>query len=165
MNADHDKQDELQKMLAAKRNAPSPPRALKGFSESVIHRLQKPEPPEELSLREQIAHLIESKPVLVCLSGVVVFGCLAAGLVASLRVAPAEPEKTAINQEDKTIVSPTTAHLGKPVAHPLQATSPAALPALDSPAVVSEPYPVTGARFQPVRATVPPTPAPQSGSK
>lgn len=149
MNADHDKQNELQKMLAAKRNAPPSEQTLKGFSASVIHRLQKPEPPEELSLREQLVHLVESKPVLVCLSGVVVFGCLAAGLVASLRVSPAEPENAAIGQAEKTIVSPTPAHLTPPSVHSLQSTSSAALPSLDAPAVVSEQYPVNGSRFQP----------------
>jgi hypothetical protein len=151
MDADHDKQSELQRMLAAKKPVAPPQRVLKGFSESVIDRLQKPEQPEELTLREQMAQLMESKPVLVCLAGLTVFGCLAAGLVASLRVSPPKPDITAANQEDKLVVAPAPARAAKPVLTPQQPA--AVLPAIDRPAVASEPFPYSGSRFQPARPT------------
>lgn len=161
MNPDHDKQDELQKMLAAKKNVAPPRRALKGFSESVIDRLQKPEPPREMSLRAQVEHLIESKPVLVCLSGLVVFGCLAAGLVASLRVNPPQAENAVAGQEDKSIVAPTA----RPTANPPLPIAPAALPAMDKPAVASEPFPYNGTRLQPVPASSPASATPAGDGK
>ncbi len=156
MDADHDKQSELQRMLAAKKPVAPPQRVLKGFSESVIDRLQKPEQPEDLTLREQMAHLIESKPVLVCLAGLTVFACLAVGLVASLRVSPPKPDVTAAKQEDKVIVTPGPAQAAKPISSPPQPA--ASLPAIDRPAVVSEPFPYNGTRFQPTPAVASPTP-------
>ena len=161
MNPDQDKQSELQRMLAAKKNAAPPRRALKGFSESVIDRLRKPEPPHELTFREQVEHLFESKPVLVCLSGLVVFGCLAAGLVASLRVNPPQAENAVAVQDDKSIVAPSA----RPAASPPQPVAPAALPSMDKPAVVSEPFPYNGTRFQPARASLPATATPADGGK
>lgn len=147
MDADHDKQSELQRILAAKKPVTPPPRVLKGFSEAVIDRLQKSEPPEDLTFREQMTQLLESKPVLVCLAGLVVFGCLAGGLVASLRVSPPAPEVSAVNQEDKSIVAPVPARTVGPMPSPPQ--PPAAFPAIDRPAVVSEPFPYNRTRFQP----------------
>jgi hypothetical protein len=151
MDADHDKQSELQRMLAAKKPVAPPRRVLKGFSEAVIDRLQKPEPPEELTFRDQMAHLIESKPVLVCLAGLTVFACLAVGLVASLRVSPPKPDITAANQDDKVIVAPPPSQAAKPISSPPQPAM--TLPAIDRPAVVSEPFPYDGTRFQPARPT------------
>src|SRR5881628_3722371 len=92
MNADHNRlQEELQKMLALKRHEAPPPRFFRTFSERVIDHLNKPEPPAPPTLRHRLGLDIDSRPVLVCASGVVVCGLLVVGLIASLRVGPPKP--------------------------------------------------------------------------
>jgi len=148
MNADHDKQSELQRMLASKKPAAPPSRFAKGFSETVIERLHQPDVPAEQSLSQRFAQVMESKPVLVCLSGLVVFACLALGLAASLRVSPPK-EQSVSNDETKFVVAPPPSArvevappLGQPHGHGTR-------PSIGNPAVVSEPFPGDGTRFQP----------------
>jgi hypothetical protein len=148
MNTERDKQSELQKMLAAKKHEAPPPRFSNGFSETVIDRLQHPEAPGEQTLAQRFMQAMESKPVLVCLSGVVVFACLAVGLVASLRVSPPKADQSVASEESKFVVAPppsarveTAPQLGR-----LDGRRPQSI---HSPAVVSESFPTDGSRFQP----------------
>ena len=89
MNPDLDKQDELQKMLALKRHETPSPRFFKGFSGHVIDRLHAPEPPVDQAWWQRLG--LDTKPVLVSITGVAVCGLLVVGLVASLRVDPPKP--------------------------------------------------------------------------
>lgn len=149
MNADHDKQNELQKMLASKKHEAPPSRFSNGFSETVIDRLQHPESPVEQTFSQRFVQAMESKPVLVCLSGVVVFACLAVGLVASLRVSPPKADQSVASEDSKFVVAPapsarvkTTPQLGR-----IDGQGPN--PSINSPAVVSDSFPTDGSRFQP----------------
>jgi hypothetical protein len=91
MSTDHEKQSELQKMLALKRYEAPPPRFFKGFSNKVIDRLHSPEPLASQPWWRRACLEIKSKPVLVCASGTLVCGLLLAGLIASMRVEPPSP--------------------------------------------------------------------------
>lgn len=149
MNADHDKQSELQKMLALKKHEAPPSRFSNGFSETVIDRLQHPEPPGEQTFSQKFIQAMESKPVLVCLSGVIVFACLAVGLVASLRVSPPKADQSVASEDSKFVVAPPPSARveAAPQLGRLDARRPH--PSISSPAVVSEPFSVDGSRFQP----------------
>ena len=86
MNPDPEKQDELQRILSLKRHETPPSRFFKSFSGDVRDRLHSPEPPIDQTWWQRLG--LDSKPVLVCASGVVVCVLLVAGLIASLRVDP-----------------------------------------------------------------------------
>lgn len=149
MNADHDKQDELQRMLSLKKPEAPPSRFSKGFSETVIDRLHHPEAPGEQTIAQRFVQAMESKPVLVCLSGVVVFACLALGLVASLRVSPPKADPSASSDDSKFVVAPSPSarvEAAPPLGRP---DGQRGHPSIGSPAVVSEPFPVDGSRLRP----------------
>ena len=61
MNADHDKQSELQKMLALKKHEAPPSRFSNGFSETVIDRLQHPESPGEQTFSQRFLQAMEKR--------------------------------------------------------------------------------------------------------
>jgi hypothetical protein len=149
MNADHDKQNELQKMLASKKHEAPPPRFSHGFSETVIDRLQHPESPGEQTFSERFIQAMESKPVLVCLSGVVVFACLAVGLVASLRVSPPKADQSVSSEESKFVVAPPPSARMEAAPQLGRLDGRRSNPSINSPAVVSESFPTDGSRFQP----------------
>src|SRR5262245_13649359 len=74
MNPDPDKpQDDLQKMLALKRHETPPPRFFTGFSDKVIDGLREPDTGPR-TIWQRLGLDIDSRPVLVCASGVVVCG-------------------------------------------------------------------------------------------
>jgi hypothetical protein len=138
MNADHDKQDELQRMLALKRHEAPPPRFFKGFSHQVIDRLHSPEPAVPPSFWQRLRADLESKPVLVCGSGVIVCGLLVVGLIASLRVQPPKPAPRQAGDEALWTVSPSAAALAAPAMTP---TIPVEPLRIGDPVLISEPSP------------------------
>ena len=154
MNADPDKQqEELQKMLALKRHEAPPPRFFRGFSERVIDQLNAPEPPEPKTLRARLGLDIDSKPVLVCASGVVVCGLLVVGLIASLRVGPPKAPPRTPDTPVFLILAPSPAV--NPAA-PDQAAGPVPAPPsrpLGEPVMVPSDSPLTSLRAEPVRAS------------
>jgi hypothetical protein len=150
MNADHDRQSELQKMLASKKTEAPPTRFSHGFSETVIDRLQHPESPVEQTFSQKFVQAMESKPVLVCLSGLAVFACLAVGLVASLRVSPPKVDQSVSSEESRFVVAPPpsarveiTPQLGRLDGYRSH-------PSIGVPAVVSEPFGADAARLRPL---------------
>lgn len=83
MKPEDSTQDELQRVLALKRHEQPPETFFKGLSEKVMDRLQNPEPPPEPTLMQRLGLDQDSKPVLICLLGLVVCGLLAFGLISS----------------------------------------------------------------------------------
>jgi hypothetical protein len=114
MNADHDKEQELQRMLALKRHETPPPRYFRSFSERVIDRLNTPEPSGPLTLWQRLGLDIDGRPVLVCASGVVVCSLLVVGLVVSLRVTPPKPAPPEPGDQTHRVVAPPPSSTGAP---------------------------------------------------
>ncbi len=136
MNADQEKQSELQKMLALKRHEAPPPRFFKGFSDKVIDRLHVPEPQVGGPWWQRLD--LGSKPVLVSVSAVIVFGCLAAGMVAAMRVDPPKPAPRSPDDQSHLVVAPSPNALAEP-APQLNRTVGEQKLRIGDPMVVSEP--------------------------
>jgi len=83
MKPENSTQDELQRVLALKRHEQPPRKFFKGLSEKVMDRLQNPGPPPEPTLWQRLGRDCDTKPVLICLLGLVVCGLLAFGLILS----------------------------------------------------------------------------------
>ena len=83
MKPEHSTQDELQRVLALKRHEQPPRKFFKGFAEKVMDRLQNPEPPPAPTLLQRLGLDLDTKPVVICLSGLAVCGLLAYGLIKS----------------------------------------------------------------------------------
>src|SRR5437773_2614900 len=79
-------QDELQRMLARKRQEPPPQKLLKHLSSAVIDRIQHPEPPPPPTFWQRLGLDFDRKSVLICVSGVTVCGLLAYALISSRHV-------------------------------------------------------------------------------
>jgi hypothetical protein len=145
---DPDKQQqELQKMLALKRHEAPPPRFFRSFSEQVIDRLHAQEPPAPPTLRQRLGLDIDSKPVLVCASGIAVCGLLVVGLIASLRLGPPQRPPRAPEETFLILTPPPTA-----TASPEQEGGPAGgsapLPRLGEPVREPSLSPLTSPRTQ-----------------
>jgi hypothetical protein len=153
MSTEHDKQDELQKMLALKRHETPSPRFFKGFSGQVIDRLHTPELPVEQAWWQRLG--LDSKPVLVCASGVVVCGLLVIGLVASLRVPPPKPVPRAPDDKTHLVVAPAPAAGAAPASQDNPLTSPGAdeAPQIGEPITVVPPSAFGTIKLQPKPAT------------
>lgn len=148
-------------MLALKRHEAPPAPFFKGFSHKVIAGLDTPDPMASLPWWRRLGHDLDSKPVLVCASGIIVCGLLALGTIAALRIEPAKKRVVPPDDSARSIVTPPT-HV---LAEPGTALTPAA--AQKVPQKVSEPVPVSGAspfgeiRIEPIRSTFNGTGAPQ----
>jgi len=94
MKPEHSSQDELQRVLALKRHEQPPRKFFKGFAEKVMDRLQNPEPPPEPTLMQRLGLDLDTKPVLICLSGLAVCGLLAYGLISSRNMKAPPPDAT-----------------------------------------------------------------------
>jgi hypothetical protein len=103
MSREQDQLDELQKMLALKRHEQPPTRFFHKLSDNVLQRLQTPEPPCEPTWRQRLGLDFDSKPVLVCATGVGVCGLLLLGLIASQHVAP--PDEDSLSSSSATQLS------------------------------------------------------------
>lgn len=137
MNEEPKNQDELQRMLALKRQESPPPKFFKSFSTEVLHRLHEPEAPVELTPREKLCQLFESKPVLVCLSAIVICACLATGLVVSLRIDPPKPDPASLGGDLQFIVAPAGSSARESTPPNLNSGKPSPLPSADNPVVVT----------------------------
>jgi hypothetical protein len=156
MNPDTDKQDELQKMLALKRHETPSPRFFKGFSGQVIDRLHSPEPPVEQAWWQRLG--LDSKPVLVSITGVVVCGLLLVGLIASLRVDPPKPAPLSPDDQTHLVVAPPPNAAAVPAPPGSPISSVAEMPHVGDPVVVSRPTPIGQPKPQPNRAVLAPVP-------
>ena len=107
MSSEHDKQMDLQKVLALKRHEAPPPRFFKGFSTQVIDRIHSPEPVGPRPFWQRLGDEIDSRPVLVCGSGIVVCGLLIVGLIASLRVDPPKRAANPSGDHNQLIATPS----------------------------------------------------------
>jgi hypothetical protein len=149
MKPDPDPSDELQKMLALKRHETPSPRFFKSFSTEVIERLHAPEPPVDQAWWQRLG--LDSKPVLVSITGVVVCGLLIVGLVASLRVDPPKPVPPSSDDFHLVVAPPPNA-----ASAPAPAGSPASgvteTPRLGDPVILSRPAPINKAMPDPGRA-------------
>ena len=136
MNPDPDQQNELQRMLALKRNETPPPRFFNKFSGDVIDRLHTPEPPVDETWWQRLG--LDSKPVQVCASGVVVCGLLVAGLLFSLRAPPPKPAPRPPDDDTHLVVAPPP----NTAAAPVQQNSP--IPKLEETPTIGDPVVVSG---------------------
>ncbi len=93
MKPQNTSQDELQRALALKRHEQPPRQFFKRFAEKVMDRLQNPEPPPEPTLMQRLGLDFDTKPVLICLSGLAICGLLAFGLILSrsMKAPPPNP--------------------------------------------------------------------------
>lgn len=149
MNPQPDPSDELQKMLALKRHEAPSPRFFKSFSTEVIERLHAPEPPVDQAWWQRLG--LDSKPVLVSITGVVVCSLLVVGLVASLRVDPPKPVPPSPGDFNLVVAPPPNAGSA-----PTPAGSPASsvteTPRIGDPVILSRPAPISKAMPDPGRA-------------
>ena len=159
MNPDQDKQDELQKMLALKRHESPSPRFFKGFSGQVIDRLHSPEPPVDQAWWQRLG--LDSKPVLVCASGIGVCGLLAVGLVASLRVEPPKPVPRAPDDRTHLVVAPppNAGAAPAPQSSPISSPHVEEMPRIGEPVVVAPSSPFSQIKLQPKPAALSTPPA------
>jgi hypothetical protein len=88
MNSEQDKLNELQRVLALKRHEQPPTQFFHNLSDNVLQRLQSPEPPPEPTWRQKLGLDFDSKPVLVCATGVGVCGLLLLGLIGAQHAEP-----------------------------------------------------------------------------
>jgi hypothetical protein len=154
MNADHDKQDELQRVLALKRHETPPSRFFTGFSDKVINRLHSPEPPEIKTWWQRLGFDPENKPVLICASGVIVCGLLAIGLIASLRVERPKAAPQTLDDQSRFVVSPPVSAMADPTPSALPAAGVDAVPQVGAPVILPPPSPFGPDKLQPARATL-----------
>ena len=157
MNADHHKQDELQRMLALKRHEIPPPRFFKGFSDKVIDRLDSPESLADQTWWQRLG--LDSKPVLICASGVAVCGLLVLGIIASLRVERPKPAPRVSGDDSQFVVAPPGSSLTAPVPQAIPSATTEALPRVGDAVVVSEKSPFSPLQLQPTPATLNTKPA------
>jgi hypothetical protein len=149
MSAEHHQEDELQKMLALKRHEAPPAPFFKGFSHRVMASLDAPDPAAALPWWKRLGHDIDSKPVLVCVSGIVVCGLLAAGMIASLRMEPPKKRNVAA---DNMIVTPPSHLLADPGSELAPAPAPISPQKIGEPVVISGQSPFGDIRIEPARA-------------
>ncbi len=95
MSNEHNVETEVQRILALKRHEQPPPSFFAGFSDRVIEGIQTAGPAPRPTLRQRLSAEFYGVPIYVCAAGVAVCGLLAAGLIISLRVGPAKPERVA----------------------------------------------------------------------
>jgi hypothetical protein len=150
MNPEPDKQEELQKVLALKRHEAPSPRFFKGFSGQVLDRLHAPEPPTDQAWWQRLG--LDSKPVLVSITGVVVCGLLVVGLIASLRVDPPKPVMPAPDDQTHLVVAPPPNTSPAPVPAGNPAAGVAEAPRILDPVVLSRPSPIGSPKLEPNRA-------------
>src|SRR2546428_14065376 len=93
MKPENTNQEELQRVLALKRHEQPPRQFFKSFAEKVMDRLQNPEPPPEPTLMQRLGLDFDTKPLLICLSGLAICGLLAFGLILSrsMKAPPPDP--------------------------------------------------------------------------
>ena len=139
MNPDPEKQDELQRILSLKRHETPPSRFFKSFSGDVLDRLHSPEPTAHETWWQRLG--LDSKPVLVCASGVAVCVLLMAGLLASLRVDPPKPVPPAPDDQTHLVVAPPPNAAAAPAAQASPIPSIEQVPSIGDPVVVSESSP------------------------
>lgn len=155
MNSEHEKQMDLQKVLALKRHEAPPPRFFKGFSTQVMDRIHSPEPSVPRPWWQRFGDEIDSRPVLVCGSGIIVCGLLVIGLIASLRVEPPKRVAKPSGDPNQLIATP---------ASPLEPAQPGTLNPnqelrVTEPVLISEPSPFSASKPT-IERTAQTTPAP-----
>ena len=151
MSAEHHKEDELQKMLALKRHEAPPAPFFKGFPDKVIAGLDAPEPTASLPWWKRLGHDIDSKPVLVCASGIVVFGLLATGMIASLRMEPPKRRNAVPDDTAQMIVTPPAHLLSDPGAELSPASAPKPHQKIGEPVLLPGQSPFGDIRIEPTR--------------
>lgn len=125
MKDNPDKQDELQRMLALKRNETPPERFFKGFSREVIERIHDPESGKPPTARERFRDFLSSRPVQVGVLSLLILGCLIAGIIASRDAEPPKPGSPVGGTDPKL--------------HNVSGEN--SLPSIDQPAVVTDGVP------------------------
>ena len=146
-------------MLALKRHEAPPAPFFKGFSNKVIAGLDAPDPMASLPWWKRLGHDIDSKPVLVCVSGIVVCGLLAIGMIASLRIEPARKRTAPPDESTRMIIPPPSHLLTEPGTEPSPAPKPSQR--IGEPVVVSGQSPFGDVRIEPARVNFNGTAAPQ----
>ena len=152
MSAEHHKEEDLQKMLALKRHEAPPAPFFKGFSHKVIAGLDAPDPMASLPWWKRLGHDIDSKPVLVCASGIIVCGLLAIGTIAALRIEPARKRGAAPDESARMIVTPPAHVLSDPGTELTPVSGPKSPQKIGEPVAVSGQSPFGDIRIEPIRA-------------
>ena len=148
-------------MLALKRHEAPPAPFFQGFSHKVIAGLDAPDPMASLPWWKRLGHDIDSKPVLVCASGIVVCTLLAVGMILSLRIEPSRKRSVPPDESTRMIVPPPSHLLADPGAAPSPASAPQASQKMGEPVVISGQSPFGDIRIEPTRANFNGTGAPQ----
>lgn len=159
MNAEQDKQDELQRVLALKRHETPPSRFFTGFSNKVINRLHSPEPPEVKTWWQRLGFDPDNKPVLICVSGVIVCGLLGVGWIASLRVERPKAAPQTLDDQSRYVVAPPANAMANPPSFVVPTATVDRVPQVGAPVVLSPPSPFGPDKLQPTRATMNSQPA------
>ena len=148
-------------MLALKRHEAPPAPFFRGFSHKVIAGLDAPDPRASLPWWKRLGHDIDSKPVLVCTSGIVVCSLLAVGIIVSLRMEPSKKRSAAPDDNARMLVPPPSHLLAEPDTAPAPASAPQASQRIGEPVVISGQSPFGDIRIEPTRANFNATGAPQ----
>jgi hypothetical protein len=152
MKPEDQNEDELQRILSLKKREQPPPRFFHRLSEKIIDRLHTPEPPSPPTWRQRMGLDFDTKPVLICVSGVAVCTLLVCGLISSTRVKPPPLPANDSAQNSSVPVSPIAGQIAQPNLATPRIVRPEEAPRSVDPALADDPS-------SPNRFTVRPKPA------
>lgn len=97
MKPEDQSDEELQRILAMKQREIPSPKFFQGLSGRITDRLHHPGPPPPPTLMQKLGLDFDTKPVLLCASGIVVCALLIYGIVSSRHVeVPAPTQEVAV---------------------------------------------------------------------
>ena len=153
MKPEDQSEEELQRILAMKQREIPSPKFFQGLSGRITDRLHHPGPPPPLTLMQKLGLDFDTKPVLICASGVVVCALLVYGIVSSRHVeAPAPAQEVAV--EGNVPVHRLGASMA-PTKPSARIATPEELPRSVDPAFAAEPSALKNFGTQPKPVAVP----------
>lgn len=145
--------EELQRILALKQREIPSPKFFRGLSGRITDRLHHPGPPPPPTLWQKLGLDFDTKPVLICASGVVVCALLVYGIVSSRHVeAPAPTQEVAV--EGNVPVNRLGASMA-PTKPGARVATPEELPRSVDPAFAADPSALKNLGAQPKPVVVP----------
>ncbi len=154
MRPEDQSEEELQRILAMKQREIPPPKFFQGLSGRITDRLHHPGPPPPPTLLQKLGLDFDTKPVLICASGVVVCALLVYGILSSRHVqAPAPTQEVAV--EGNVPVNRLGASMA-PTKPGARVATPEELPRSVDPAFASDPSALKNFGAQPKPVTAPP---------